>query len=202
MIGTLLELFDDIVNAILNLEIIHSAPLWVFLMVLIILSGGGFIFYGIVSFISFFFIRKENFIKVFQSPAQSDTQKINKFLTSFIIILFTIFIYPSIFAAITYFSAAKQEIVTKTIDANRVAVEVINGVKYKAGTINQMQIASDMAYGAAYDDMVASINKMYDDILKNTDNYLDWYYSLSAEYSRLFKLITGSIEEYLSLIHI
>ena len=38
---------------------------------------------------------------------------------------------------------------------------------------------------------------MYDDMIINTDKYLDWYYSLSAEYGRLFKLITGSIEEYM-----
>ena len=46
--------------------------------------------------------------------------------------------------------------------------------------------------------MIKEVNKMYDEILLNTDKYLDWYYSLSAEYSRLFKLITGSIEEYMA----
>ena len=39
---------------------------------------------------------------------------------------------------------------------------------------------------------------MYDEMVINTDKYLDWYYSLSAEYNRLFKLITGSIEEYMA----
>lgn len=197
MIGSLLEVFDNLSYTILNAEVIRTAPLWVFLMALIIVSGGGFVFYGIVSFISFFFIKKENLEKVFKSPAKSNEEKINKFLTAFIITLLTIFIYPSIFAAVTYIAAAKQELVTNTIKANTVAVEVINGVMYKEGTLNQMQIAADIAYGATKDEIIASVNKMYDDMIINTDKYLDWYYSLSAEYGRLFKLITGSIEEYM-----
>ncbi len=197
MIGSLLEVFDNLSYTILNAEVIRSAPLWVFLMALVIVSGGGFVFYGIVSFISFFFIKKENLEKVFKSPAKSDEEKINKFLTAFIITLLTIFIYPSIFAAVTYIAAAKQELVTDAIKANTVAVEVINGVMYKEGTLNQMQIAADIAYGATKDEIIASVNKMYDDMILNTDKYLDWYYSLSAEYGRLFKLITGSIEEYM-----
>ena len=197
MIGSLLEVFDNLSYTILNTEVIRTAPLWVFLMALIIVSGGGFVFYGIVSFISFFFIKKENLEKVFKSPAKSNEEKINKFLTAFIITLLTIFIYPSIFAAVTYIAAAKQELVTNTIKANTVAVEVINGVMYKEGTLNQMQIAADIAYGATKDEIIASVNKMYDDMIINTDKYLDWYYSLSAEYGRLFKLITGSIEEYM-----
>lgn len=197
MIGSLLEVFDNLSYTILNAEVIRTAPLWVFLMALIIVSGGGFVFYGIVSFISFFFIKKENLEKVFKSPAKSNEEKINKFLTAFIITLLTIFIYPSIFAAVTYIAAAKQELVTDAIKANTVAVEVINGVMYKEGTLNQMQIAADIAYGATKDEIIASVNKMYDDMILNTDKYLDWYYSLSAEYGRLFKLITGSIEEYM-----
>lgn len=198
MIGNILNLFDNISNTILDAEVVKSAPLWFFTMLLIILGGGGFIFYGIVSFISFFFIKKENLMKVFMSAKHDENTKINKFLTSFIIILLAVFIYPSVFAAVTYIAAAKQEVVEDTIKANTVAVEVINGVMYKAGTLNKIQLAADMAYGAAKEDLIKNVNKMYDDMLLNTDKYLDWYYSLSAEYGRLLKLITGSIEEYMA----
>ncbi len=198
MIGHILNLFDNITNSILDAEVVKSAPLWFFGMLLIILSGGGFLFYGIISFISFFFIKKENLAKVFMPVSHNENIKINKFITSFIIIILTVFIYPSVFAAVTYIAAAKQEIVEDTIKANTVAVEVINGVMYKAGTLNKIQLAADIAYGAAKEEMVNEVNKMYDEILLNTDKYLDWYYSLSAEYSRLFKLITGSIEEYMA----
>lgn len=198
MAGNFLNFFDNITNTILDAEVVKSAPLWFIGMLLIVLSGGGFLFYGIVSFVSFFFIKKENLAKVFIPVKYDEKTKINKFITSFIITLLAVFIYPSVFAAVTYIAAAKQEIVENTIKANTTAVEVINGVMYKAGTLNKIQLAADIAYGAAKDDMINEINKMYDEILLNTDKYLDWYYSLSAEYSRLFKLITGSIEEYMT----
>ena len=198
MTGSFLNFFDTITNTILDAEVVKSAPLWFVGMLLIVLSGGGFLFYGIISFISFFFIKKENLAKVFMPVKNDETTKINKFIASFIITLLAVFIYPSVFAAVTYIAAAKQEIVENTVKANTVAVEVINGIMYKAGTLNEIQIASDIAYGAAKDDMIKEVNKMYDEILLNTDKYLDWYYSLSAEYSRLFKLITGSIEEYMA----
>ncbi len=198
MTGIFLNFFDTITNTILDAEVVKSAPLWFVGMLLIVLSGGGFLFYGIISFISFFFIKKENLAKVFMPVKNDETTKINKFIASFIITLLAVFIYPSVFAAVTYIAAAKQEIVENTVKANTVAVEVINGIMYKAGTLNEIQIASDIAYGAAKDDMIKEVNKMYDEILLNTDKYLDWYYSLSAEYSRLFKLITGSIEEYMA----
>ena len=198
MTGSFLNFFDNITNTILDAEVIKSAPLWFFGMLLIVLSGSGFLFYGIVSFISFFFIKKENLAKVFMPVKYDETTKINKFITSFIITLLAVFIYPSVFAAVTYIAAAKQEIVEDTIKANTVAVEVINGVMYKAGTLNKIQLAADIAYGAAKDDMINEVNKMYDEILLNTDKYLDWYYRLSAEYSRLFKLVNGSIEEYMA----
>ncbi len=198
MTGSFLNFFDTITNTILDAEVVKSAPLWFVGMLLIVFSVGGFLFYGIISFISFFFIKKENLAKVFMPVKNDETTKINKFIASFIITLLAVFIYPSVFAAVTYIAAAKQEIVENTVKANTVAVEVINGIMYKAGTLNEIQIASDIAYGAAKDDMIKEVNKMYDEILLNTDKYLDWYYSLSAEYSRLFKLITGSIEEYMA----
>ncbi len=44
--------------------------------------------------------------------------------------------------------------------------------------------------------MVPLINASYDARLANVDSYLDWYYSLPADYERLLSLVTGSVEEY------
>lgn len=42
------------------------------------------------------------------------------------------------------------------------------------------------------------INASFDARLANVDSYLDWYYSLPADYERLAKLVTGSVESYAS----
>lgn len=41
------------------------------------------------------------------------------------------------------------------------------------------------------------INESYDARLKNVDNYLDWYYSLPADYERLLQMFGDNIEGYL-----
>lgn len=40
------------------------------------------------------------------------------------------------------------------------------------------------------------INASFDARLANVDSYLDWYYNLPADYERLAKLVTGSVESY------
>lgn len=44
--------------------------------------------------------------------------------------------------------------------------------------------------------LVPLINEAYDARLANVDKYLDWYYSLPADYERLAQLVTGSVEDY------
>lgn len=197
-IANILSISDNAARTVLNSDLVSSAPKWFFLTLLIILGGGGIFFYALINFIGFFFIKKENLKKIFQ-PAEPDNNeiKINKFLSAFIITVLTVFIYPSVFAAVTYIAMSKQYLAENAVKANAVAVEVINGVMYKAGTLNSIKIAKDKAYGAAKEEVIKSVNETYDAMMANTDNYLDWYYSLSAEYTRLLKLITGSIEEYM-----
>ena len=40
------------------------------------------------------------------------------------------------------------------------------------------------------------INQAFDARIANVDSYLDWYYSLPADYERLASMITGSAEEF------
>ncbi len=44
--------------------------------------------------------------------------------------------------------------------------------------------------------LVPLINETFDTRVANVDSYLDWYYSLGADFERLVNLITGSIEEF------
>ena len=46
----------------------------------------------------------------------------------------------------------------------------------------------------ARNDLIPRVNAVFDARVANVDSYLDWYYSLGADYERLGKLITGTIE--------
>lgn len=198
-IGSIIVFFDNIFNTIIYSEFTKSLSFRDFSIILIILGSGGIIFYALVNFIAFFFIKKENLRKVFL-PLESNSQenKINKFLSGFIITLLIIFIYPAIFASLSIISMSKMGYVEKTIEANTKAVEIINNIMYKAGTIEEIETAKNIAYGASKEELILSINNGYDKLVNNVDSYLDWYYSLPAEYSRLIKLISGKLENYMA----
>ena len=50
----------------------------------------------------------------------------------------------------------------------------------------------------ARNDLVPLVNAAFDARVANVDSYLDWYYSLGADYERLGNLITGTIESFVA----
>ena len=48
----------------------------------------------------------------------------------------------------------------------------------------------------ARESLVPLINESFDARVANVDAYLDWYYSLPADYERLLRLVVGSAEDY------
>ena len=50
----------------------------------------------------------------------------------------------------------------------------------------------------ARNDLIPLINEAFDVRVANVDSYLDWYYSLGADYERLGNLITGTIESFVA----
>lgn len=50
----------------------------------------------------------------------------------------------------------------------------------------------------ARNDLIPRVNAVFDARVANVDSYLDWYYSLGADYERLSNLITGTIESFVA----
>lgn len=50
----------------------------------------------------------------------------------------------------------------------------------------------------ARNDLIPLVNAVFDARVANVDSYLDWYYSLGADYERLGNLITGTIESFVA----
>lgn len=57
---------------------------------------------------------------------------------------------------------------------------------------------SETLYADAREKLVPLINASYDARVANVDNYLDWYYSLPADYERLATMITGTAESFVA----
>lgn len=80
-----------------------------------------------------------------------------------------------------------------------VAVYVIDGKTYDQEAVEM--VLADMAGESSeltdrvQNTLVPLINASFDKRIENIDNYLDWYYSLSADYERVIRTFTGSLEE-------
>ena len=80
----------------------------------------------------------------------------------------------------------------------RLVVEQIDGVHYQEGTLEQIARARSEAavpVGAAAEQLRREVEATFDRLeTEAVDEYLDWYYSLPAEWGRLLKLLTGGVE--------
>ncbi len=90
--------------------------------------------------------------------------------------------------------AAAESFIRDQMD---VVAYVIDGTYYKEKETRELveqtkRKAQDLSDAAA-DELVPLINASYDARLANVDAYLDWYYSLPADYGRLLEFVKGSV---------
>jgi hypothetical protein len=76
---------------------------------------------------------------------------------------------------------------------------VIDGKNYDAQKLNDLMASTNAASEAlvteATETLVPLIDEMCDREIENVDSYLDWYYSLPADYERLKDIFTGTVEQ-------
>ena len=93
--------------------------------------------------------------------------------------------------------SAAQHFVRDQVD---LAVYVLDGTYYDHQAVQSLLQEARLEAAALAEDaqatLVPLINASYDARVANVDSYLDWYYSLPADYERLLRLITGSVEEF------
>jgi hypothetical protein len=83
--------------------------------------------------------------------------------------------------------------------ANR-AVEQIDQAFYREGTIARVFEARQRllsAHAASRERVEAEANAAFDQLAEGVEPFLDWYYSLTAEYLRIGNALTGNLEDYL-----
>lgn len=87
-------------------------------------------------------------------------------------------------------------------DQAGMAAFVLDGKFYEqqavAELIAEAREKSETLYADAREKLVPLINASYDARVANVDSYLDWYYSLPADYERLATMITGTAESFVA----
>ncbi len=117
-----------------------------------------------------------------------------------IVTVVAVFIYPRLFAHLEDALRRNPEISEAVPTLHREIVEKIDTFLYKPGTIGKVlvtQAAALQQVKAVRTLLDPTIDSAFAQLEGNVDSYLDWYYSLPAEYIRIAKMMTGDLERYM-----
>jgi len=165
--------------------------------------GGCVVFFNACATFACFVIPAHEYRRVFgpvsddDPPAPISASRIA--LASALISFVALFVYVPFFAYVEKWVRDHPSAIAAIIKMEREA-ERIDGVLYNPGTIQQIEVARAVLLGkldVSRATLEGQIDRSFDRMEQNVDRYLDWYYSLSAEYARLAKLMRGEIEGYM-----
>jgi len=174
-----------------------------YLPLLLKLVGGYVVFFNACATFACFVIPSREYRRVFGPISEHDPPaalpKNQVALASALIALIAVFVYVPLFAQLEKWLEVDSNVV-KAIKAGERLAERIDGELYNPGTIDKLDVAKADALGKlnlSRAKLEGQIDRAFDRMENNVDHYLDWYYSLMAEYLRLAKLMTGEIEGYM-----
>ena len=120
-------------------------------------------------------------------------------VTAALVTVVTLFIYVPVFADLEDIARGNPGLIASLKNA-QLKVEKIDDLFYRPGTMQVIELAKAAALGKVNVSraiLEGQIDRAFDQMEFNVDGYLDWYYNLSGEYTRLTMLMTGEIEKYM-----
>jgi hypothetical protein len=175
-----------------------------YLPLLLKVIGGYVVFFNACATFACFVIPSREYRRVFGPVSDDDTPaplpKNRVALASALITFVAIFVYVPLFAQLEKWTGDHPNVIEAIKKVERQA-ERIDGELYNPGTIEMLEVAKAVALGklnVSRAKLDGQIDRAFDQMENNVDRYLDWYYSLMAEYVRLAKLMTGEIEGYMA----
>jgi hypothetical protein len=175
-----------------------------YLPLLLKVIGGYVVFFNACATFACFVIPSREYRRVFGPVSDDDTPaplpKNRVALASALITFVAIFVYVPLFAQLEKWTGDHPNVIEAIKKVERQA-ERIDGELYNPGTIEKLEVAKAVALGklnVSRAKLDGQIDRAFDQMENNVDRYLDWYYSLMAEYVRLAKLMTGEIEGYMA----
>ena len=193
-------------NSISNGIFTNFNSVWAYI-ILFLANGVTFLF--LLNFCLFFLLKKDDLLSVVRN-LKNEPLNIGSAIMYGVFGGIGLFLYIMLFAGLQNFTKSDtgQNIINAgnniaiewnddkpIINKIRCSLEIINGISYKAGTIKQIE-AETKEYSKNY------INKYYDTMIRNTDSFLDDYYSLLGQYKQIAKTIIGDAEEYMQELFI
>ncbi len=181
-----------------------SDTLWALAL---LITGSFVVFYNACAILSCFLISRVEYRRVF-GPLDDADQPLpvsgSRIATVAAVTAFlSLFIYLPVFVYIEAWVQQTPEManVRKSKEAWVIPkLEQIDESYFKEGTLAQIQAARVEALHKTEVSLIyleSQAERAFDRLEANVDNYLDWYYSLAGEYSRIVNLLVGELEDYM-----
>ena len=169
--------------------------------------GGLVIFYNACAILSCFLIPGNEYRRVFGPLSNADTPPpvpqsriaVIMAITTFI----SLFIYVPLFTYLEAWLQQSPEVRKARELAQEKATNVLEEIDnqlFNKGTIAKLQQAKvDALHQLELNrtNLMGQIDRAFDRMELNVDGYLDWYYSLVGEYTRIGKMLMGELEDYM-----
>ncbi|MCP3867681.1 MAG: hypothetical protein GY703_06210 [Gammaproteobacteria bacterium] len=121
-------------------------------------------------------------------------------MTTSLTLIALLFIYLPTGAYLEYWLKQHPNQVVRARDTRQAVVETLEMIEnryYTRGTIGQIQqLQTELLIGlnVELDKLAAQSDQGFSLMADNVDDYLDWYYSLVAEYTRIAAMLSGNLE--------
>lgn len=189
-IGSVINNFNMVIDAFLNNDLSQQMTIPFHLVSALFFLQGGILFFSLTRFVLFFFLSTERKKSVFSIVSESSAKQVNaQIIAGFS--LFFVLIFSAV-SMLSYTFCLNEEKVKYADDKTVFIAEKISDEIYKVGTIHKLEKSAQDFCAETKEELTAVVNRYFDETIAKTDNYLDWYYSLSHEYSQLLTFIAGT----------
>ncbi len=169
----------------------------------ILAIGSYVVFFNACTMLACFLIPAQEYLRIFgplsNEPVPPPISPTRIAIISAVITFVALFIYVPAFAAIEFWIQGDPRVADIRKSAEKV-VEQIGDDYFNKGTIAKIEEARVEALskvGISLASVEGEADRAFDRMEGNVDSFLNWYYSLPAEYARILKILTGSLEDYL-----
>ncbi len=189
VIGSIINNFAQVSNAFLNNDFSQQTAIPFRLILAVLVLQGGILFFSLTRFFLFFFLDSNRIKSVFAPTSELKTKEVfPQYVVIFCISSILIF---SVLSFSAYFFCSDTRNAKYIDDKTVLLTEKISDNIYKIGTVNKLEKLEQELAAETKKELTESVNKYFDQITVKVDNYLDWYYSLSHEYSELLTFFAG-----------
>ncbi len=160
-------------------------------------------FYNACKILSCLLIPKQEYLRIVVPLTHAEQPVIAKSSLAVVSAVFSfliLFIYLPLFAALETVALQSPELQSFREDIEQKMVRIDNDV-YRQDVLQALQQARLQALHKAEVSLIslnAEVDRAFDQLIANVDAYLDWYYSLGAEYARIGHLMLGDFSPYMT----